>query len=76
MIRDFSTPPQKEFSRELEALIKPAIAYLKQCRPLSVTMTNALRYIKYQLTQLKNDDKDETVSSCSTNSSEFYPVLY
>lgn len=61
MIRDFSTPPQKEFSRELEALIKPAVTYLKQCRPLSVTMTNALRYIKYQMTQLNNDDKDETV---------------
>ncbi|XP_063699666.1 translation initiation factor eIF2B subunit delta [Culicoides brevitarsis] len=60
MIRDFSTPPQKEFSRELEALIKPAVAYLKLCRPLSVTMTNALRYIKFQLTQLNNDDKDET----------------
>lgn len=61
MIRDFSTPPQKEFSRELESLIKPAVTYLKQCRPLSVTMTNALRYIKYQMTQLNNDDKDETV---------------
>uniref|UniRef100_A0A336LY21 Translation initiation factor eIF2B subunit delta n=1 Tax=Culicoides sonorensis TaxID=179676 RepID=A0A336LY21_CULSO len=60
MTRDFSTPPQKEFSREFEALLNPAVTYLKQCRPLSVTMTNALRYIKYQLTQLKNEDRDET----------------
>ncbi|CAM6031542.1 unnamed protein product, partial [Sphagnum compactum] len=59
MIRDFATPLQKELTRELENLLKPVVSYLKQCRPLSVSMTNALRYIRWQLTHLNGDDSDE-----------------
>lgn len=61
MINDYVTPQQKEFSRGLEALIKPCVAFLKKCRPLSVSITNALRFIKYQLTQLNAEDSDDLV---------------
>lgn len=58
IIHEYETPPQKEFSRGLEAIIQPCVAYLHQCRPLSVSITNALKFIKWQLTHLPNDESD------------------
>lgn len=58
VISDYSTPAEKEFSRGLEECLAPATAYLQHCRPLSVSMTNALRHIKWHLTQLPNNVPD------------------
>lgn len=58
VINDYSTPAEKEFSRGLEEYLAPATAYLQHCRPLSVSMTNALRHIKWHLTQLPNNVPD------------------
>jgi translation initiation factor eIF-2B subunit delta len=58
VIKDYETPPQKEFSRGLEAELQPSVAFLDCCRPLSVSMTNALRFIMWQLTQLPNNVSD------------------
>lgn len=51
VIADYTTPPQKELSRDLEAKLKPNITFLTQCRPLSVSMGNAIKYLKLQITQ-------------------------
>jgi translation initiation factor 2B subunit (eIF-2B alpha/beta/delta family) len=61
VIKDYDTPPQKEFSRGLEAELQPLVAFLDCCRPLSVSMTNALRFITWQLTQLPNSVSDSEV---------------
>ncbi|PSN30092.1 hypothetical protein C0J52_25272 [Blattella germanica] len=58
VIKDYETPPQKEFSRGLEAELQPSISFLDTCRPLSVSMTNALRFLKRQLTLLPNNVSD------------------
>lgn len=58
VISDYSTPAEKEFSRGLEEYLAPATAYLQLCRPLSVSMTNAFRHIKWHLTQLPNNVPD------------------
>ncbi|XP_026472842.1 translation initiation factor eIF-2B subunit delta isoform X3 [Ctenocephalides felis] len=58
VIRDYVTPPQKEFKRELESSLKPCMDYLHQCRPVSVSMTNALRFIKRQISQLPTNITD------------------
>lgn len=58
VIKDYETPPQKEFSRGLEAELQPSVAFLDCCRPLSVSMTNALRFLMWQLTQLPNSVSD------------------
>jgi len=46
VIEDYVTPPQKELSRDLDAKLKPYITFLRQCRPLSVSMGNAIRFLK------------------------------
>jgi hypothetical protein len=61
VIKDYDTPPQKEFSRALEAELQPSVAFLDSCRPISVSMTNALRFITWQLTQLPNSVSDSEV---------------
>lgn len=58
VIRDYETPAQKEFTRGLEAAIQPCMAFLQHCRPLSVSITNALRHIKWQITQMSADQPE------------------
>ncbi|XP_062541198.1 translation initiation factor eIF-2B subunit delta-like [Armigeres subalbatus] len=63
MINDYETPPEKEFSRGFEEILKPNITFLQKCRPFSVSMTNALKYIKMYTRQLnpKDSDSDQKV---------------
>jgi len=50
VINDYETPDSKELSRDLESRIKPCISFLTQCRHLSVSMGNAIKFLKYQIT--------------------------
>lgn len=49
VIADYATPAHKELSRDLEAKIKPYISFLNQCRLMSVSMGNAIKYLKYNI---------------------------
>ncbi|XP_055628512.1 translation initiation factor eIF-2B subunit delta isoform X1 [Toxorhynchites rutilus septentrionalis] len=58
IIQDYETPPEKEFSRGFEEALNPNITFLQKCRPFSVSMTNALKYIKMYARQLNAKDSD------------------
>lgn len=64
LIADYVTPPQKELCRDLDAKIKPNISFLTQCRPLSVSMGNAIKYLKLQITHTPPDMAEDRVSLC------------
>jgi len=49
VIADYSTPPDKELWRHLDDRLKPCISFLEGCRPKSVSMGNAIRYVKRQI---------------------------
>lgn len=53
VIRDYVTPPQKELSRDLDSKLKPYITFLRQCRTLSVSMGNAIRFLKARINGLE-----------------------
>ena len=53
VILDYVTPPQKELHRDLDKTIEPLIIFLRQCRTLSVSMGNAIRFLKAR--QVIND---------------------
>lgn len=55
VIRDFETPPKKEFARSLETTITNSVEHLQKCRPLAVSVSNAYKHIKHVLTQLPTD---------------------
>ncbi|CAO1303381.1 unnamed protein product [Diamesa hyperborea] len=58
LIADYKTPPEKDFSRGLEAEIQPAMEFLQNCRPFAVSMTNALKFIKLMISQDVSDDTE------------------
>ncbi|XP_071640956.1 translation initiation factor eIF2B subunit delta [Temnothorax longispinosus] len=59
VIRDFVKPPQEDFTRGLEAYLKESLKYLHHCRPLGVSMRNAVRHIQWQMTQFSTTLSDE-----------------
>ncbi|XP_050326130.1 translation initiation factor eIF-2B subunit delta [Bactrocera neohumeralis] len=58
VIRDFETPPKKEFARSLETTITNSVEHLQKCRPLAVSVSNAYKHIKHVLTQLPTDQPE------------------
>ncbi|KAL0134313.1 hypothetical protein PUN28_001249 [Cardiocondyla obscurior] len=59
VIRDYEKPMQADFSRGLEASLKETMAYLHHCRPLGVSMRNAIRHIQWHMTQFSTTLLDE-----------------
>lgn len=51
-IRGYSTPPQKTLSRDLTAKIGSYVSFLIECRPLSMSMGNAIRFLKSRIAKL------------------------
>ncbi|XP_074317232.1 translation initiation factor eIF2B subunit delta-like [Silene latifolia] len=51
-IEDYHTPPQKFLIRDLTAKISSYISYLNECRPLSISMGNAIRCLKTHIAKL------------------------
>ncbi|XP_077219581.1 uncharacterized protein LOC143853727 [Tasmannia lanceolata] len=51
-IRDYSTPPEKTLVRDLTAKIGSYVSFLIECRPLSISMGNAIRFLKNIIAKL------------------------
>lgn len=65
VIAEYETPSQKEFGRSLEDVIKNCGIFLQQCRPLAVSVTNAMKHIQFQLRQLPKTETDAKVHAYS-----------
>lgn len=52
VIRDYSTPREKTLSRDLTAKISSYVSFFTDCRPLSISMGNAIRFIKSRIAKL------------------------
>lgn len=63
LIQDFERPPQADFIRGFEANLQESVAYLHHCRPLAVSMHNALKHLKWQMTQFSSSLSDVDVSN-------------
>ncbi|CAL8394113.1 unnamed protein product [Gadus morhua 'NCC'] len=59
VIRDYVTPPNEELSRDMVNKLKPYISFLNQCRPLSASMGNAIKYIKKEISNIPSQCKEE-----------------
>ncbi|GFX09696.1 translation initiation factor eIF-2B subunit delta [Trichonephila clavipes] len=59
VLRDYKTPPNKEFSRDLESKLKTYLNFLNSCRPLSISITNSVRFLQYQISYIPNGIKEE-----------------
>ncbi|CAM5098030.1 unnamed protein product [Eretmochelys imbricata] len=72
VIRDYSTPPSEELSRDLVAKLKPYISFLNQCRPLSASMGNAIKYLKKEISGLSSTLREEEAKGKLQGSIEGY----
>ncbi|XP_016353525.1 translation initiation factor eIF-2B subunit delta-like [Sinocyclocheilus anshuiensis] len=59
VIQDYNTPPNEELSRDLVNKLSPYISFLSQCRPLSASMGNAIKYIKKEISNIPSQCKEE-----------------
>lgn len=48
-IQDYQTPLNTTLSRHMQTYLNPHISYLVTCRPMAVSMGNAIRYLKYEI---------------------------
>ncbi|OMO96078.1 Initiation factor 2B-related protein [Corchorus capsularis] len=51
-IRDYCTPPEKTLIRDLTSKISSFVSFLIECRPLSISMGNAIRFLKNRIAKL------------------------
>ena len=43
---------EKDVRKDLDSLLSPNITFLKQCRPLAISMQNAIRFLKKEISIL------------------------
>ncbi|KAG7508712.1 translation initiation factor eIF-2B subunit delta [Solea senegalensis] len=72
VIMDYTTPPKEELSRDLVNKLKPYISFLNQCRPLSASMGNAIKYIKKEISYISSQDKEKEAKTKLLNCIESY----
>ncbi|ESN92327.1 hypothetical protein HELRODRAFT_194277 [Helobdella robusta] len=53
MLHDYSTPINKEFSRDFMEKLAKSIEYLKSCKPLTMGMVNITKYFKHHINKLE-----------------------
>lgn len=51
-IKGYSTPPEKTLTRDLTAKLNCYVSFLIECRPLSISMGNAVRFCKTIIAKL------------------------
>lgn len=51
-IKNYSTPPEKNLGRDLTAKLSSYVSFLIECRPLSISMGNAIRFLKGRIAKL------------------------
>lgn len=63
VIQDYTTPPNEELSRDLVNKLKPYFSFLNQCRPLSASMYNAIKFLNKEITGVSSSKREEEVMS-------------
>lgn len=65
VIQDYVTPPNNTLSRHLMTHLSPQISHLVAARPMSVTMGNAIRELKLEISGSDIDLPEQDVSPLS-----------
>ncbi|CAN8232986.1 unnamed protein product [Cochlearia groenlandica] len=52
VVKDYSTPSEKTFNRDMTAKISSYVSFLIECRPLSISMGNGIRFVKNRIAKL------------------------
>lgn len=73
VIDDYQTPDNKDLARDLDVHLSPFISFLNQCRQQSVSMGNAIKYIKHHINNTPSDCPDKQAKeNLKTVINQFY----
>ncbi|GAB4831759.1 hypothetical protein Ancab_005771 [Ancistrocladus abbreviatus] len=68
VIKDYPTPPKTTLIRDLTAKIGIYVSFLIECRPFSISIGNAIRFLKSQIAKLPlNLSESEAKSSLQSD---------
>ena len=59
VVVDYSTPEGKPLSRDLLKVLQKSITFLNSCRTISVSMGNAIRYLKKEIANVPLDRSED-----------------
>lgn len=76
VVQDFEKPAQADFIRGLESNLKKSVEYLHHCRPLAVSMHNAMRHLKWQMTQFSSTLSDKKVNDFMLTFCPCYIIIF
>ncbi|KAL0911059.1 hypothetical protein M5K25_019165 [Dendrobium thyrsiflorum] len=62
-VMDYSTPPEKTPARDLMSKISSYVSFLIACRPLSISMGNAIRFLKNRIAKLDHNMSESEAKS-------------
>ena len=54
-LQDYQTPESKELARDLTSQLNLGIQFLVECRPLSISMGNAIKNLKLKVSRALAD---------------------
>ena len=60
VIESYTTPVGNSLPRHLPVVLSSQIEYLTSCRPLSVSMGNAIRWLKVKISEIDPDTSEDT----------------
>jgi len=63
---------EKDVKKDLDSLLSPNITFLKQCRPLAISMQNAIRFLKKQISDLDRNLSHEALKDALEERIEAY----
>ncbi|XP_008210067.1 translation initiation factor eIF-2B subunit delta isoform X2 [Nasonia vitripennis] len=72
LIKDYERPSQADFTRGLETSLQESINYLNFCRPSAVSMQNALKHLKWQMSTLPSTIPDQEAKTKLANAIDTY----
>lgn len=72
VIEDYETPSEKVFSRGLDESIDESRKYLDKCRPIAVSVANGIKFIKWQINQLPQNERDSEQKAILLESIDTY----
>lgn len=72
VIKDYRTPENMTLSRSLTSYLSYQIDYLKNARPLSITMGNAIRWLKQEISLISIDVSEDESKNLITSKIDKY----
>jgi translation initiation factor eIF-2B subunit delta len=72
LVDEYATPPGKHISRDLASALRPSIGFLIRCRPLAISMGNAIKWLKGKIASLPLTMSEQEAKATLTDAIDSY----